>query len=438
MDTINADSPSEPAVAENNSAGQEFMKAILSGGQQPQPAVPPQPAPQPAVPPQPAPQPAVPPQPAPQPVDYSNRYAPSGDQPQELSPIPELPPEPQIPATPDGQQIPNAAFAAIRAGYGQMRHMANDLRDKYNHLVEDTKKYQGEKAEFATRLNAKDAEIRKLQDELGRMDLSRSPEFQEKYDAPIRAATDEVAKLLLANGMQQDDAVSLAREIITSDPQSIPDKIANLPTHVQGMIMYQAKDADSLWTAREQALADWRQSAEGLAAVAARGSAIVDAQRTSQLADKAISIIKGLPPEKGLPPAFQVTDPAFVADRDAKERLFRSWVQNAPEEQKMAAMFEGFMAPKTYEMVDDVFRENAQLKQMLYAKARVDSPPIAALRMPSPALRPPAPPAVPPAAPQAPTVQQNGWSFADAGSTAQAFAQQIVDGMQGQRNLPVV
>ena len=32
MDTINADSPSEPAVAENNSAGQEFMKAILSGG----------------------------------------------------------------------------------------------------------------------------------------------------------------------------------------------------------------------------------------------------------------------------------------------------------------------------------------------------------------------------------------------------------------------
>ena len=428
MDTINADSPSEPAVAENSSAGQDFMKAILSGQQ---------PVPQPAVPPQPVPQPAVPP-PPPQ-VDYSNRYAPPDEQPQELSPVPELPPEPQIPATPDGQQIPNAAFAAMRAGYAQLRHTANELRGKYNHLVEDTKKFQGEKAEFATQLNAKDEEIRRLQDEIGRMDLSRSPEFQEKYDAPIRAATDEVAKLLLANGMQQQDAAALAREIITSDPQSVPDKIANLPTHVQGMIMYQAKDADVLWSARDQALSDWRQSAEGLAAVAARGSAIVDAQRTSQLADKAIGIVKGLPPEKGLPPAFQVTDPAFVADRDAKERLFRSWVQNAPEEQKMAAMFEGFMAPKTYEMVDDVFRENAQLKQMLYAKARVDSPPIAALRMPAPALRPPtAPPAAPPAAPQAPTVQQNGWSVADAGSAAQAFAQQIVDGMQGQRTLPVI
>ena len=308
-----------------------------------------------------------------------------------------------------------------------------------NAIVEDTKKFQGEKAEFATQLNAKDAEIKSLRDELGRIDLSRSPEFQEKYDAPLRAATDEVARLLVANGRTQEDAVELARDIIATDPQELPGKIVELPTHVQGEIMYRAKAADQLWAARSQALENWQQSAEGLAAVAARGSAVIDAQRTQRLADDAIRVIKGLPPEKGLPPAFQVTEPGFVADRDAKEQQFRSWVQNAPEDQKMAAMFEGFMAPKTYEMVDNVFRENLQLKQMLYARTRVDAPPIAAMRMPAPNLRPGvAVPAQPPQPPQPPTVQQNGWSVADSGTTAQNFAQQLMDSMRGQAPLPVL
>jgi hypothetical protein len=103
-------------------------------------------------------------------------------------------------------------------------------------------------------------------------------------------------------------------------------------------------------------------------------------------------------------------------------------------------MFEGFMAPKTYEMVDNVFRENMQLKQMLYARARVDAPPIAAIRTPNPSLVPATPvqPTPTPAVPSMPTVQQNGWSVADAGSAAQAFAQQLVDGMRGQRTLPVI
>lgn len=475
-ETINADhATAEPAVAPANAAT-AFMAQLLSGETPPpapntaaahpgMPPIVPQPEPQPATPAQPPvvvappvqplvvamppvqpPAPPVPqspvvaPPPPPAPLDFMQRYAPAGSQPQlDLTPLPDLPPEPQIPQTQDGQQIPNAAFAAMRSGYGQMRHMADDFRNKYNRLVEDTKKFQGEKAEFATQLNAKDEQIRKLQDEIGRMDLARSPEFQEKYDAPIRTATDEVTQLLLANGMQQNEAVELAREIITSDPQTIPERITNLPTYVQGQIMVKATAADKLWGARTQALEEWKQSAEGLAAVAARGSAVIDAQRVSQLADSAISLIKGLPPEKGLPPSFQVTDPAFVADRDAKEQQFRAWVQQAPEDQKMAAMFEGFMAPKTYEMVDNVFRENLQLKQMLYARTRVDAPPISAMRMPQPNLQPGV--VAPPSQPQpqqAPSIQQNGWSFADVGSSAQSFAQQLMDNMRGQRNLPVV
>lgn len=455
-DQINATTP-EPTVAPVTNAATDFAASILAGLSatpqpapevaQPMPVAPmpvaapqsvptaPQPAPQ-SVPtaPQPAPQPVAPP--APQPVDYSQRYSTEATPPP-LSVLPELPPEPQIPAQQEGQP-PHAAFAAMRSSYGQMRHMAEDFRNKYNKIVEDTKKFQDEKAEFASQLNAKDAEIKRLQDEIGRTDLSKSAEFQERYDAPFRETVGEIEHLLLANGMTQEDATGLAREIVSSNMEEVPDLINRLPTHVQGKIMYQAEAAERLWTERAQALENWRQSAEGLAAVAARGSAIIDAQRMQQLADNAIGIIKGLPPEKGLPPAFQVTDPAFVADRDAKEQQFRAWVQNAPEDQKMAAMFEGFMAPKTYEMVDNVFKENMQLKQMLYARARVDAPPIASMRMPAPNLMQASPPPAPVPPPQAPTIQQNGWSMAEVGNGAQSFAQQLINNMQGQRNLPVI
>ena len=452
-ENINADTNSEPAVAQNLSAGQEFMKSVLTamtGGQgqpapaadsagqpvaEPQPSVPQPSVPQPSVPQPSVPQPSVPQPPVPQPsapLDYTTRYGGTQSAQPVLEPIPDLPPEPQISQPPDGQQIPNAAFAAMRTGYGQMRHLASDYRDKYNQLVEETKRYLGEKSEFAAQLNAKDEEIKKLQDEIGRIDLSRSPEFQQRYDAPLRDAAGEIERLLSANGIGQNEAKTLADEIMAADAQTLPDKIANLPTHVQGMIMYQAQRIDQLWTDRTKALDEWKQSAEGLAAVAARGHAIVDAQRTSQLVDGAITLVKSLPSDKGLPPAFQVTDPEFVADRETKEQQFRAWVQQAPDDQKMAAMFEGFMAPKTYEMLENTFRENIALKQMLYARTRVDAPPVASLRMPDPALRPPQTAPAPPASqPQLPTVKDNGFAIADTGTAAQAFAQTLIDSMRG-------
>jgi hypothetical protein len=71
-------------------------------------------------------------------------------------------------------------------------------------------------------------------------------------------------------------------------------------------------------------------------------------------------------------PAYQVTDPTFVADREKHEAEFKAWIQEAPVEQQYAAMLEGFMAPKTYEMLAEYARENAELKQALYNHTRAN------------------------------------------------------------------
>jgi hypothetical protein len=139
------------------------------------------------------------------------------------------------------------------------------------------------------------------------------------------------------------------------------------------------------------------------------------------MSSAAVDIIHNMPVDTR-PPAYQVVDPQFAADRDAQEQKFRAWVQQAPEEQKYAAMLEGFMAPKTYEMLNNAMAENAQLRQVLASRGRLAAPPVAS----APGIAPMPPPPPPP--PQ-PTVRDNGFSAAPTGGMAQNFIAQMFPGM---------
>ena len=402
-----------------------------------QPAMPPAPPVAPPVPPpvqpaaqsaglpaQPVAQPAVQPPPAPAPVDYGGRYAgpqAPADPLASLQEAPALAPEAPVVPPQNMNEQQNHAWAAIRAQSSQNRWLAEEYRGKYNQIVESTRKFQEERTAFGEQLNAKDKRITELEDEIGRMDLTRSSAFQEKYDRPIQAVCADIARTLEDNGQSPEAAMSLAREVLTVEKAQIPSLIASLPTHVQGIIMVNAEKADQMYAARDQALADWRTSAEGLAAVQERGNSLVAAQHMDKMAEAAVGIIRSMPSDVR-PPAYQVVDPAFAADRDAQERKFRSWVSQAPEEQKYAAMLEGFMAPKTYEMLEHVMAENAQLRQIVASRGRLAAPPVAS----APGYTPPPPPPPPQ---QPPTVRDNGFSQAPSGDMAQQFLAQILPGM---------
>lgn len=359
--------------------------------------------------PQPPPPPPPPPPPS-SPVDFGSRYA--GQQTVPADPLaslqeaPALAPESPIATPQNMNDQQNHAWATMRAQSNANRKLAEEYRAKYNQVVEATRKYGEEKTAFGEQLNAKEQRIHELEDEIGRMDLTRSPAFIEKYDAPINDVVGDIARTLVDNGYQQSAADDLARRVLAADHGDVPGLISELPTHVQGMIMVKAEQADGLFAARDQALADWRTSAEGLAAVQQRGNSLVAAQHMDKMASAAVNILHSMGPST-MPPAYQVVDPQFASDRDTQERKFRSWVQQAPEEQKYAAMLEGFMAPKTYEMLATTMAENTRLKQILASRGMLAAPPVGA----SPAYVPPPPPP-PPQPPQA--AQTTGFSPAPA------------------------
>jgi len=394
--------------------------------------VPPQQVPPQQVPPQQVPPQQVPPQqvlpqqvPPQQAVDFAARYA--GQQPVDplagLTTAPDLAPEPVIaqPQNMDVQQ--NHAWAALRAQATANRRAAEDYRVKYNQLVESTKKFQEERTGFGEQLNSKDAEIQRLQDELGRLDLTRSQAFRDKYDAPILGVRAEAAKALEANGYAAQDADALARDILSADPKERPALMRELPTHLQGILMIKAGESDSLFDARDAAISDWRTSSEGLAAAEQRGSAFVNAQHVDKMVEGALNVLRTMPPGS-VPPAYQVTDPVFAADRDAKEKQFRAWVQQAPEEQRYAAMLEGFMAPKTYEMLEQTMLENQRLRAALASHGRLSAPPVHG-GAPAPVVLAQPPP------PKPPTVAENGYSEAPAAPMAQDFVRQMFPGFPG-------
>ena len=431
-------------------SGASVVEQILMQADQPAPQPPAQPQPQPAQPPaQPQPQPAQPPmqpqqpqpvqpvQPPPPPaqppaqsqVDFTSRYDPArpADPLANAEPLPDIPPDvtPAQPSDMNDQQ--HHAWAALRAQASQTRKLAEDYRAKYNGVLAAAKDYQTKEREFGEQIEAKDKRIHELEDEIGRLDLSRSPEFRERYDAQLNAIRDSVAADLASAGVDATKASELAEQILTVQPSEVPALVSELPPHVQGMVMIRVENADKVWAEREKALEDWRATATGLAAVEERGSAVVQAERISRLAERAVEIVRNLPPDKGAVPAYGVIEPTFVRDRDAKEQQFHEWVVRAPEEQRYAAMFEGFMAPKTYEMCANLWRENQDLKRRLYGARAVSVPPVQPAQPTPPP--PPAPPAPPP---KEPTVAKDGYSAAPSPNGAADFVAGLLFGKSAQ------
>lgn len=359
-------------------------------------------------------------QPAPQPALVDRYAAPPPDPLSDIQPLPALAAEQQIAEPQFTSDQQNHAWAALRAQSKANRKAAEDAQRKYNELVESTKSFQNEKTEFASRLNEKDQRISQLEDEIGKMDLSRSPAFRAKYDAKLDASHAQIMDVLERNGVGKDDAFGLARDIIVADPKDIPGMVERLPTYAQGEIMVFANQAASVFAERNRELDDWRNAQAGLDAAAEREGGVQTAQHIQQAADKAIETFRSLTPDTGLAPAYRVTDAQFAADRDAREQQFKAWVGRASEQDRYMAMLEGFMAPKTYEMLDQMMRENLELKRRLQTFGRVSAPPVS----PAPYSPPPPPP---PPKPAQPAETVDGFARADLG--AANYAQDILGRM---------
>lgn len=338
--------------------------------------------------------------------------------------LPEVPPAQDIPEPQNLADNAHHAFAASRAQVKQFRDLAEQYRHETEAMRQKYDEYMKRENAIAEKLTAEQKRSHDLEEEVGKLDLSRSPSFRQKFDVPLQGKRDEIASILRDNGMSDQDAASLSEEIMVADASQVSGLVSNLPTIAQGMIMVRHNEASGLWSERAQALDDWRTTQSGLTEVSAREGAVVNAQRRAELANTAFERIKGVA-------TMAWDDPEYVAQRNEAVEKAKAWYQNAPDDQIAAAAMEGALAPFAYRRVSELEQQVVQLQQQLEAAMRVRNPTVAPYFRSVPVVQPP-----PQKAPQQPlgTIPGQPWATpADAAVSASSIADGMVRGVLGLR-----
>ena len=428
----------DPALARSADPASDLAAAALMkvfGGQPQPPAQPPAPQPtaqppaqppapqptaQPPAPPvqPPAPQPPVQPPAPPAPVSIADRYSAPDPNAQPVVPtLPEGPPEQDIRLPENTAENVGHAFAAVRAEVKKYKQMAEEFRRQVEQVRADYSTYAQRESAITEKLTAEQNRAKELEEKLGQLDLEQSPAFREKYDAPLNAVSAEIAKTLVANGYQPQQADDLARQVVLAKDvaavSSLPG-MAELPSTVQGMIMYKFNEADGLWAQRDQALAEWRSTREGLQQTATREDAVVSAQRRAELVGTGIDRVSKVAPD------FIWNDPEFAEFRKTEVEKVKAWYGQAPEDQIAAAAVEGaLVAPFAYRLVKGLMDKVMELQGALDAHHRIGNPRTV------PYYRPPEV-AAPPAPPPPPAGEQKSWTPVDTGTDPVAAASSLI------------
>lgn len=296
------------------------------------------------------------------------------------------------------------AFAAARAETKKFRDLAEQYRQQAEKMKADYESFAPRETAFAEKLTAEQNRSRELEERLGRLDLEQAPSFREKYDVPIKAVRDEIARTLAANGYQQQDADELAKQIVlgeTAQEVAQLPGVSELPSTVQGMLMYKFSEADGLWAQRGQALAQWRTTQQGLEQTTHREDAVTAAQRRLDL------VSTGLDRVAKVVPGMIWSDPEFAKFRESEVEKVKAWYGQASDDQIATAAVEGaVVAPFVYKLVDGLAKKVMELQGVIDTGHRVASPSTV------PYYRPPTLPA-PVAPPTAPATPES-WSEVDA------------------------
>ena len=261
------------------------------------------------------------------------------------------------------------------------------MRRRYDALAHERDEIVAKRDEALKQLADEQGRSHSLEDQIGRLDLERSPAFREKYDVPIIAIRNELAGQFVHAGVPQDRAVKLADQVVqTQSPDDVPAVVSELPTAVQGMAMYKHAEVNRLFEERERELNDWRATQEGLSEVGARESVEVSARQRNELCDTGIDRLSR---------AVRFwDDPAFVSYRDAQASKVKAWFAQAPRDQIAAAAVEGaLVAPFAYDQIEKLQREVADLRGRYESRMRLSAPGVAPYYAP---VAPPAPPPPPP------------------------------------------
>ena len=250
------------------------------------------------------------------------------------------------------------AFAKLRASEREARVKFAELKAKYDEALKSGTITGAEKAEFAKAVEERDAVIKQLEEQVGRVNLEASPAFREKYDGKIaRIGSRLTDSLVQFAKVEQDKAASVARALLSASPEQLDAQLAGLQPSVAGIVMGAWQEARELMTAKGAALAEWRKVALAEEHERARMQTEGDIRKRKEVAQAAVDGAA----EAG---CFVYRDLGTPETREAAGKFrdaFAGFVQTADHAALVRKAADGFAAPVLYNIID---RQKARIQEL--------------------------------------------------------------------------
>lgn len=193
-----------------------------------------------------------------------------------------------------GDKKQREAFIKERAAHKEARVRLQELTQRVQEL--QSKAADGEQvAALRQQIEAKDAELKKVSDEITKMDLTRSPEFKKRYDDRLNQLGGKAVQALVAEDVSQEEAVALIRQLVSEKRPSMRERaIDNVAPSLKGTVLAYMQQYDDVVQERTLALSKAKETAAAIDEAESRGRLAALSGRVDQVTDAAIEQAKTL------------------------------------------------------------------------------------------------------------------------------------------------
>ena len=181
------------------------------------------------------------------------------------------------------------AFVKERAAHKEARQRLQELSQKVNEL--SSKAQDAEQlAEIRKQLEARDAEAKRLEAEIAKIDLSRSPEFRKRYDDRLNQLGRRMVDALAAEGVPAEEASRLVRGLVAERrPSARESALDEAAPSLKGTLLAFLTQFDETAQERQTALDKAKETAAAIGEAESRARLAAMAGQVDSAADKAVA-----------------------------------------------------------------------------------------------------------------------------------------------------
>jgi hypothetical protein len=156
------------------------------------------------------------------------------------------------------------AFKKERAHNKRLREQVAELSSQAQKVAaaeQDLEQF----SELKSKTEQYETQIKELENQIGQLDLSRSPTFQAQYDSKIQAAAGKMVQLLVAEQLSPEEASSAVHEILgATGVHAREEIITDTAPAIAATLAAHANTIEELSQTRATALSEWKASAAAL------------------------------------------------------------------------------------------------------------------------------------------------------------------------------